>query len=166
MKYYQEQGQTVTKHEFLGRPVVRSQRINNLRDLLIDATPQICSDRAKLLTQAYQKYKSEPTVLKMCIRDRAHLARRGECDDKLAPVKHNVFEMSLVDNKTQDNVAGKIIRQDCVVRLRADEAWAAHIAATAFDVLAVQFPIRPLCFAFFFTHFWFSFRWFNIDLVL
>ncbi|WP_082903280.1 glycyl radical protein [Christensenella timonensis] len=64
MKYYEEQGQTDTKHEFLGRPVVRSKRINDLRDLLIDATPQICSDRAKLLTQAYQTYQSEPTVLK------------------------------------------------------------------------------------------------------
>ena len=75
MKYYQEQGQTVTKHEFLGRPVVRSQRINNLRDLLIDATPQICSDRAKLLTQAYQKYKSEPTVLKLSLIHILHFPR-------------------------------------------------------------------------------------------
>ncbi|MDR1292319.1 MAG: formate C-acetyltransferase/glycerol dehydratase family glycyl radical enzyme [Clostridiales Family XIII bacterium] len=64
MNYYEYADSMKSKHIFMERPVVRSRRIENLRGRLIDAKAQICSDRAKLLTEAYQNNNSDPVVLK------------------------------------------------------------------------------------------------------
>ncbi len=64
MKYYSSQKQTVTDHEYMSKPVVRSERVESLRNRLVDAMPQICSDRAVLLTEAYKMYNGDPVVLK------------------------------------------------------------------------------------------------------
>ena len=64
MKYYTSQNKNDSGQLFMEMPVVRSARIEALRNMLIDAVPQICSDRARLLTEAYQKNNSDPTPVK------------------------------------------------------------------------------------------------------
>jgi formate C-acetyltransferase len=64
MKHFSSKNQTVTAHEFMQRPVVRSERIETLRNRLIEAKAEICSDRAVLLTEAYKMYQGLPVVLK------------------------------------------------------------------------------------------------------
>jgi formate C-acetyltransferase len=64
MRYYSSENQKETGCDFLGKPVVRSRRIDMLRGLLVDASPQICSDRAKLITRAYGKNLSDPVPVK------------------------------------------------------------------------------------------------------
>ena len=48
MKYYLEQDEVKTNNFFMSKEVVRSKRIDDLRNLLIDAMPMIDSDRAYL----------------------------------------------------------------------------------------------------------------------
>lgn len=64
MHYHSAANQTVTGAEFVGNQVTRSARIQTLRERLVDATPQICSDRARLLTESYQSNLSDPTPIK------------------------------------------------------------------------------------------------------
>ncbi len=64
MKYYLSQNLKTTDHIFMDKPVVRSERVEKLRSDLIEAMPQICSDRAVLLTEAYKMHQAEPVVLK------------------------------------------------------------------------------------------------------
>ena len=64
MRYYSPKNHKDTGHQFLERPVVRSARIEGLRNTLVDATPQICSDRARLLTEAYRENLSDPVEIK------------------------------------------------------------------------------------------------------
>ncbi len=67
MKYFYEQDVVNTGHDFAGRPVVRSRRINDMRNMLVDAKAEICSDRAALLTEAYREYISEPVARKRAL---------------------------------------------------------------------------------------------------
>jgi formate C-acetyltransferase len=64
MQYHITENQKTTGYDFLGRPVVRSKRIDTLREFLVDASPRICSDRARLMTQAYKDNPSDPTTIK------------------------------------------------------------------------------------------------------
>jgi formate C-acetyltransferase len=64
MHYYEHTNSVKSKHVFLDQPITRSRRIENLRNKLIDAKAQICSDRAKLLTEAYMENNSDPAALK------------------------------------------------------------------------------------------------------
>ena len=43
---------------------IESPRIQTLREQVLDAQPSICTDRAKIITSAYQKYQSQPVALK------------------------------------------------------------------------------------------------------
>lgn len=74
MKYYHEKDMTNTGQLFMDRPVVRSKRIENLRNLLIDTTPKICSDRAVLLTEAYKQHQSELVEIKRALAFQHYLA--------------------------------------------------------------------------------------------
>ncbi|MDL2236241.1 formate C-acetyltransferase/glycerol dehydratase family glycyl radical enzyme [Christensenellaceae bacterium OttesenSCG-928-K19] len=67
MKYYLEQDNIKTGNTFMDREVVRSKRMDTLRNLLIDATPMIDSDRACLVTEAYKKNLSEPIEVKRAL---------------------------------------------------------------------------------------------------
>jgi pyruvate formate-lyase/glycerol dehydratase family glycyl radical enzyme len=41
-----------------------STRVQRLRERLLNTTPQVCAERARLVTQAYQAYESDPPVLR------------------------------------------------------------------------------------------------------
>ena len=43
---------------------IESGRIQALREQVLDAQPSVCTDRAKIITDAYQKYQSQPVPLK------------------------------------------------------------------------------------------------------
>lgn len=47
-----------------GEKIYRSKRINDIREMIINATPTICSDRAVLATESYRQNESEPPVMK------------------------------------------------------------------------------------------------------
>ena len=47
-----------------GKKIYRSERINNIREMIINNTPTICSDRAVLATEGHQMYISEPPVMR------------------------------------------------------------------------------------------------------
>ena len=47
-----------------GRKIYRSKRIDQLRELIINAAPMVCSDRALLVTQSYQETEQEPAVIR------------------------------------------------------------------------------------------------------
>lgn len=47
-----------------GEKIYRSKRINDIREMIINATPTICSDRAVLTTESYRQNESEPPVMK------------------------------------------------------------------------------------------------------
>ena len=64
MKFYYADGEKKTGHIFMGEDVTRSARINKMRDMLIEAVPEISSDRAVLLTEAYKKYNAETIYVK------------------------------------------------------------------------------------------------------
>jgi formate C-acetyltransferase len=64
MQYHFSENAKDTGYDFLGRPVIRSKRIDSLRELFVNASPQICSDRARLITQAYKDNPSDPPAIK------------------------------------------------------------------------------------------------------
>lgn len=64
MKYCYEDGQKKTGHVFMGEDVTRSARIEAIRNTLLEAVPQISSDRAVLITEAYKKYNNETIYVK------------------------------------------------------------------------------------------------------
>ena len=64
MKYCYEEGQKRTGHMFMGEEITRSARIEAMRDMLLEAVPQISADRASIVTEAYQKYNSETIYIK------------------------------------------------------------------------------------------------------
>lgn len=64
MKFYYKEGKKDTGHIFMGENVTRSARIETMREALLEAVPQISSDRAVLVTEAYRKYNSETIYVK------------------------------------------------------------------------------------------------------
>ena len=42
----------------------RTPRVENLRDKCVEAVPQICTERARLVTEAYRFYSSQPIMMK------------------------------------------------------------------------------------------------------
>ena len=39
-------------------------RIEALRDELVSVTPELCSERAKLITESYKATKDQPTIIR------------------------------------------------------------------------------------------------------
>ena len=64
MKYYYKEGTVKTGNIFMGEDVTRSARIESMRERLLEAVPQISSDRAVLITEAYKKYNNETVYVK------------------------------------------------------------------------------------------------------
>ena len=64
MKYYYKEGIVKTGNIFMGEDVTRSARIESMRERLLEAVPQISSDRAVLITEAYKKYNNETVYVK------------------------------------------------------------------------------------------------------
>jgi len=66
MKYVHpdEKKNTFTGAEVSGKKIYRSRRIQTLRSFLLDQPPTICSQRAVLVTESYQKNEREQTHLK------------------------------------------------------------------------------------------------------
>lgn len=64
MRYYYEEGRVKTGNVFMDEDVIRSARIENMREMLLEAVPQISSDRAVLITEAYKKYNNETIYVK------------------------------------------------------------------------------------------------------
>ena len=42
----------------------RSPRVEKLRDKCVEAVPQICTERARLITEAYRLHSSQPIMMK------------------------------------------------------------------------------------------------------
>ena len=83
MKYYYKEGIVKTGNIFMGEDVTRSARIESMRERLLEAVPQISSDRAVLITEAYKKYNNETVYVKRA-KALAELleklpVNRGEC---------------------------------------------------------------------------------------
>ena len=46
---------------------IESERIENLRETVLNTQPSVCTQRAKIITQAYKKYQNQPIVLKRAL---------------------------------------------------------------------------------------------------
>ncbi len=46
---------------------IESPRIQKLREQVLDAQPSVCTERAKIITQAYKKYQDQPIVLRRAL---------------------------------------------------------------------------------------------------